>query len=234
MRDDQLIFFIGAPGSSWSRIASILEYSPKLLLNLSDHTSEREYYIKNSKSWSHLVNHQGSYFGTGMEFGYRFESPQDFYNKISFKKEIAKAFTEHNEFKNYLIKSHSLAYNLDWLVETFPTSKIIFVIKQPIEECVEWWQSAGGFDITYPKYDWYKNKDLLKEFNRQQYNIKKFINECGYPVYAPTNSFFKNKLNIDIDNKPVSEYIKAIQLLPPSGEGDPDLRTQMCFYNMEI
>jgi len=127
-----------------------------------------------------------------------------------------------------------LAYCLDWLVGTFPTSKIIFVIKQPIEECVEWWQSAGGFDITYPKYDWYKNKDLLKEFNRQQYNIKKFINDCEYPVYAPTNSFFKNKLSIDISNKPVSEYIKAIQLLPPNGEGDPDLRTQMCFYNMEI
>ena len=42
------------------------------------------------------------------------------------------------------------------------TSKIIFVIKQPIEECIEWWQSAGGFDISYPKYDWYKNKDLLR------------------------------------------------------------------------
>jgi len=46
--------------------------------------------------------------------------------------------------------------------------------------------------------------------------------------------YSKNKLDIDINKKPISEYIKAIQLLPPSGEGDPDLRTQMCFYNMEI
>ena len=234
MRDDQLIFFVGAPGSSWSRIATILGYSPKLNLNLSDYSSERQYYIKNSKSWSHLINHQGSYFGSEMEFGYRFEDPESFYNKISFKNELARAFSELDDDKNYLIKSHSLAYNLDWLVNNFPKSKIIFVIKQPIEECVEWWQSAGGFDITYPRYDWYKDKDLHKEFNKQQLSIKKFINDCGYPLYAPTNSLFKNKLQINIDEKPVSEHIKAIQLLNPSGEGDPDYRTQICFYNMDI
>jgi len=42
MRDDQLIFFIGAPGTSWSRIATILGYSPKLNLNLSDYSPERQ------------------------------------------------------------------------------------------------------------------------------------------------------------------------------------------------
>jgi hypothetical protein len=234
MRDDQLVFFIGAPGSSWSRIASILEYSLKLNLNLSDHTSEREYYIKNSKSWAHLINHQGSYFGSGMEFGNKFETVGKYYNKMTFKTELAKAFTQHNDDQNYLIKSHSLAYNIEWLIDNFSKSKIIFVIKQPIEECIEWWQSAGGFDITYPCYDWYKDKDLKKEFNKQQFNIKKFINNCGYPTYAPTNSLFRDKLSINIDNEPVSEYIKAIQLLPPSGIGDPDFRTQMCFYNMEL
>jgi hypothetical protein len=234
MKDEQLIFFIGAPGSSWSRIASILKHSPKLNLNLSDHSPEREYYIKTSKSWSHLINHQGSYFGTGMEFGHKFEKPQDYYNKISFKHELAKAFNEHDDNRNYLIKSHSLAYNIDWLVETFPTSKIILVVKQPIEECVEWWLRAGGFDITYPSYRWYKDKDLKKEFNKQQYKIKKFINDCGYPLYAPTNSFFKNKLEVDIEHEYVQQYIRAIQLLSPTGNGDPDFRTQMCFYNMEI
>lgn len=234
MRDDQLIFFIGAPGSSWSRIASILEYSPKLNLNLSDHSSERQYYIKNSKSWSHLVNHQGSYFGSGMEFGYRFEDPHNYYTKITFKNELARAFTEHDDEKNYLIKSHSLAYNIKWLVENFPKSKIILVVKQPIEECIDWWHRAGGFDITYPSYEWYKDKDLLKEFNKQQYQIKKFINDCGYPLYAPTNSLFRDKLSINIDEKPVYEYIRAIQLLNPSGAGDPDFRTQVCFYNMDI
>jgi len=234
MRDDQLIFFIGAPGTSWSRIATILGYSPKLNLNLSDYSPERQYYIENSKSWSHLINHQGSYFGTGMEFGYRFEDPQNFYNKISFKNELAKAFSELDDERNYLIKSHSLSYNIDWLVDNFPTSKIIFVIKQPVEECVEWWKNAGGFDITYPSYTWYADKDILKEFNKQQNKIKTFINDCGYLLHAPTNSLFRDKLLIDIDQKPVSEHIKAIQLLNPNGEGDPDFRTQICFYNMEI
>jgi len=234
MRDDQLIFFLGAPGSSWSRIAAILAYSPILNLNLSDQSPEREYYIKTSKSWSHLVNHTGSYFGTGMEFGKNFENPRQSYNKISFKNEILKAFNEHDDERNYLVKSHSLAYDIDWLIETFPKAKIVGVIKQPVEECVKWWKEAGGFNITYPNYDWYLDKDLEKEFNSQQYNLKKFVNECGYPLFGPTISFFKEKLKVDVEHEKVSQYIKAIQLLPPSGQGDPDYRTTTFFYNIDL
>jgi len=239
MRDDQLYFFIGCPGSAWSRIAIMLEKARIFNWNLSDHSPEREYYVKANKRNPDLINHLGSYFGSGMEFGEHFEEPGSYYNRISFKNEIAKAFTEHDDHRSYLIKSHALAYNLDWLVGNFPKSKIILVIKEPIEECVNWWNAAGGgsgFNITYPKYQWYYGRDLVKEFGKQQTAIKKFINSCGYPLYAPTRTLFEDILDVNLNDYDTNRYMNVVQLLQNAkrgpGEGSPDFRTMICFYNV--
>jgi hypothetical protein len=30
------------------------------------------------------------------------------------------------------------------------------------EDCFDWWKEAGGWDITYPNYQWYQNDLVMR------------------------------------------------------------------------
>ena len=130
-------FFTGAPGSKWSGIAQQIEAMDSNW-DISDRTPEREY------SHGEYSGHKGVYFGTGMEFPATLDTDN-----------LNAPYKEKSN-KPRLHKSHEWAYVLDDIKEKFPSSNIILVYRSN-DLCFEWWKQAGGFDITYPNYDWYES-----------------------------------------------------------------------------
>jgi hypothetical protein len=63
------------------------------------------------------------------------------------------AFQEKNS-KTKMIKCHQFAYSLDWLKDNIENSQILLV-RRGNKECFDWWKEAGGWDISYPNYQWY-------------------------------------------------------------------------------
>lgn len=146
------IFFTGAPGSKWSGLAKWLYWSPDI--DQSDYSSEREYF----RPGDEFPGHTGAYFDPGMEFDLgEWDKP---FNGEGIK----------------LIKSHTIAENLD----SYKEYPIVMVLRNPMISFT-WWLEAGGFDITYPSYKWYKDKSFMWDrIVSQNYGIVKFIkeNEC--------------------------------------------------------
>jgi len=125
-------FFTGVPGSRWSGVSQDIESND--LYDTSDRTPERTY------SHSEYSGHVGAYFGTGMEF------PAD--------------LSPENLDAPYtgtgcrLHKSHEWAYKLNKIVKMYPDSWITLVYR-PNEASFDWWKQAGGWNITYPNYEFY-------------------------------------------------------------------------------
>ena len=236
IKEEQLIFFTGIPGSAWSRTATLLGYSPLLNLNDSDRSKKREYYITRNTSWAGLINHQGSFFGSKMEFGEGWEYPAERgLTKEAIMNDIHEAFQVHND-QNYLIKSHSIAQSLDWWIENFPNSRFVFTFRD-YERSIDWWLNGGGFDITYPKYDWYEDEERMRHKAKlQQWNTKRFIHENNLVCYSLTSGFLTEVLQIDFNRDPgISDHYRAINAMPNNGtdEGIPNFDVQVAFYGFE-
>ena len=145
------VLFTGAPGSRWSGIAKMMTSG----FDTSDRSEERTY------SHSKFSGHVGSYFDPEME--YEFE-----------RENWDKPFSGENGKR--LIKSHTLATQLN----EYKDETIVMVYRNDID-CYKWWHEAGGFDITYPNYEWYKNSpQMWREIEKQNTGIAKFIveNDC--------------------------------------------------------
>lgn len=142
------IFFTGVPGSRWSGIAQILETIPGF--NTSDRTPERTY------AHHSYTGHVGAYFGWGMEFD----------PIISWvgKEHIDQAWTELSGTR--LVKSHQWPDKFDEIERHYPNDWIMLVYR-PDMASYAWWHEAGGFQIKYPSYQWYKDEaDMLHEITR--------------------------------------------------------------------
>lgn len=164
------IFFTGVPGSSWSQIAQTIEQIPGF--NVSDRTQQRSY------THSSGARHLGAYFGTGMEF------PAELDHKI-----LDTAWQSPTGTK--LIKSHEWAYKLDDIKEIFKDSWIMMVYR-PTKTSYQSWTGAGGFDIAYPKYEFYGDYDKMLEHTAKQNNcMLKFAKENNLPWEKFTPSWCK-------------------------------------------
>ena len=232
--EDKIIFFVGIPGSSWSRVATLLQWSPIINSNVSDRNKDREYYITKGTSWPNLINHQGAFFGSEMEFGMKWEYPEERdtpLTKEAVLHDIESAFRSHDD-TNYLVKSHSIALSLDWWIKTFPNSKFIFVVRD-YEASMKWWLNGGGFDITYPSYSWYKDEDsMLHKAKLQDWNIRQFVDDNDLTLYNMTSGFLKNEMAIsfDIDTR-IEKHYRAINHMPPDlTKGVPLYDTSVAFY----
>lgn len=154
------IFITGAPGSKWSRVAKSIWMSDDV-----DMSDERVEYN------NHRVSHTGSYFGPDMEYGRWFDQPFDQFTKEQLEEEFDKPFSRTGI---RIIKSHHFAYNLEYIKKTWPDCPIILVQRED-DSCFTWWTLAGGFDITYPNYEWYQdNETIYKQICKQNFEIKKF------------------------------------------------------------
>ena len=149
------IFLTGVPGSRWSGIAQELESEGGY--NISARPPERTY--------THKGNHVGAYFGTGMEFP-----------AILDTKNLDLPYNKKSK-KIKLHKSHEWSLMLDDIVEWYNRAGIVLIYR-PNEVSLKWWLQAGGFNITYPNYDYYKDeKTMAKHIAIQNDAILKFAHK---------------------------------------------------------
>lgn len=146
------IFVVGAPGSKWSGVAKSIYFSDSI--NRSDYSQERLYHNLKSKELMHL----GSYFDPGMEFGGRLEH-FDLLSKTDLIKMFDSAFLETGP--NKIIKSHILSKHIGKLNLLFPDPVVL--VYRHNEHCFDWWKEAGGWDISYPDYQWYQNDLVMRQ-----------------------------------------------------------------------
>jgi hypothetical protein len=183
------IFLIGAPGSRWSSVAKSISSSPDI--DTTDHAEERQY--------THgIAEHRGSYFDPGMEFGTWFDNISSRDAKEN-EAEFNKPFTGIlNKSKYRIIKSHSLATGLNYLHENWNYAKIVLVHRAD-NECFNWWKEAGGFDIPYPSYAWYKDDLTMKEqIALQNKHINEFVKQHKLEWNVRDNFDLCERLGISI------------------------------------
>ena len=149
------IFFTGVPGSRWSGIAQEIESEGGY--DISDRTPDRNY------THNKYSGHVGAYFGTGMEFPAILDTKN---LDLPYKGTGIK-----------LHKSHEWSLILDDIADLYDRSGIILIYR-PNEASLNWWLQAGGFNITYPNYDYYKNeKTMAKHIATQNDAILKFAHK---------------------------------------------------------
>jgi hypothetical protein len=149
-------FLTGAPGSRWSGVAQLL--TDNFNYNKSDESEERQYVH------GEFTGHKGSYFGPGMKLGEDFHRlEQSYFNNLRFQAMCNSAFADSNLPQTKMIKCHQFAYGLDWLKKNVPNSNILLV-KRPTEASFDWWKDAGGWNITYPNYQWYLDDAHMQHY----------------------------------------------------------------------
>ena len=149
------IFLTGVPGSRWSGIAQELENEGNY--DISDRTPERNYTDKG--------NHVGAYFGKGMEFP-----------AILDTKNLDLPYEKKGK-KPKLHKSHEWSLMLSTINYFYPKDGIILIYR-PNEAALAWWLEAGGFNIAYPNYDYYKDEQTMaKHIAIQNEAILKFAHK---------------------------------------------------------
>jgi hypothetical protein len=145
------IFITGAPGSKWSLVAHAVSFADQI--NTSDSGEHRSYESAAG------ATHFGNYFGPGMEYGSEFDRLDEI-GQSDLVAELSKPYAQPGGIK--LLKSHMFARHLDYLVETFPAARFILVYRSDAE-CLDWWIEAGGFEISFPDYSWYRELANMKE-----------------------------------------------------------------------
>jgi hypothetical protein len=169
------IFFTGVPGSKWSGIAQTLESHEAF--NITDRTPERDY------SHNNYSGHKGVYFGRGMEF-----DPDPY--------EIDQAWNGGSGIK--IVKSHDWAYMLDMIKPGFINDWIMLVYR-PTEVSNAWWHEAGGFSITYPNYNAYRNSiGMRSAIEEQNSAILTFAHKHDATWNFFTPLWIKNVFGLDI------------------------------------
>lgn len=184
------IFFTGVPGSRWSGIAQIIESIPGM--NTSDRSPEREYVHHN------YTGHKGSYFGPGMEFEPLLDSNY-----------IDQAWNTSQGCK--LVKSHEWAYYLKEIRKKFPNDLIMLIYRQDMIS-YSWWHEAGGFQIQYPNYKYYKNSvTILNEIIKQNSCILEFgmLHKCVWE-YFTSEWIYKNFGTSIVVNKTFSDILVTL------------------------
>jgi len=78
------------------------------------------------------------------------------------------------------------------------------------KKCYDWWMQAGGFEISYPSYEWYENEKKMKaEIALQNKNIKAFmaVNKAKFNAIDSFDTC--NLLNIKCPIEGVHQSYKA-------------------------
>jgi hypothetical protein len=183
-------------------VAKSLYYSH--IVNQSDSDPARNYAVDVEGNGFAAVMHVGSYFDPGMEFGEKFGD----LSKLTIE-EIEKEFDA--PFKSQeipkIIKSHSFAYQLDFIKENWPDCPIIMCLRSD-KDCHAWWKKAGGFKIEYPNYKNYIDDDTMAEnIAKQNSGIKKFMSENPTEFFQISNDLVR-RLGLQSDDLKTHDYTK--------------------------
>jgi len=149
----ELLFFAGTPGSRWSSVSQ--QIAKVSGTNRSDETAARDF------QHSKFSGHKGMYFGPGMELGQRFHELSQISDSEIWN-EVDRAYGEAQPGGTRIVKCHQFATQLDHIAERFPQNRLMMVYR-PDDVCYDWWMTIGGFEIKYPRYDWYENPAQMKK-----------------------------------------------------------------------
>ena len=161
MTYSKYIFFTGPPGSKWSRLSQ--EIRQWDAVDNSDCNQLRSY------THNKFSGHVGVYFGPEMEYG---DWLKDGFYPDRLEKEIESIWSGDEK---KILMSHNWCYYFNNIIYAYPAATII-TVQRKNDKCFEWWKQAGGWNITYPSYTWYKNDDRMKEeITKQNKNIDEYI-----------------------------------------------------------
>jgi hypothetical protein len=173
MIDYQFEFVVGCPGSSWSQITHSIRQHFDKSYDMSDMRNHRrhavpdEFYKKYTNydpqtlSMQQKTTHFGSYFGPSNEYGEKFDCISENYSRDEFVKECLRPFSLYSKPLKQ-IRSHWFAYNLDWLWDNFKGQHLFLIWKDP-DQSYQHWIDVGGWEIEYPKYDWYRRLENMRD-----------------------------------------------------------------------
>jgi len=229
--ESKLIFFSGAPGSKWSGVANIVSSSPLVPINITDRSDKRSYcHGLRFNQQSHL----GAYWGPGKEFGKRFHE----INKLSKDEILSECLApfEDKETGYFIIKCHQFSYNLQWIQDNFPQSKIM-VVYRPAPDCYKGWTDVGGINIPYPNYkDYYKSNEQAKIFiEKELIALKQWMFNNDLPIHIANKNHFTNYWGVDVDQDN-NLRIKAVEGYTYISKNPMDklkLDVGICYYNFD-
>lgn len=207
MDESKLIFFTGAPGSKWSAISYIL--SDCVQADISDRTPER---CMIHKDVYNGVRHTGLYFGPGQELGEQFHKINEL-TKEDVIAEIQKGWPVWDDEKYHIIRCHQFIYNIDWIIENFPDSKICVVARRP-ESSINGWMSVGGIDIPYPHYQpYYKDNDTAHKLIREETQLAhEVFFDYEMDIHVASKGHFKRKFGLDFEEDDIiAKYVRSVE-----------------------
>lgn len=163
------IFIAGAPGSRWSSVARSIYTSSKI-----DNSDSDNSYTKPGEQ---VPMHIGTYWDPGMEYGENFDA-LDTLSMEYIEEQFDRPFKENKNLTR-IIKSHQFCKHLDFIRDIWKYSPIILVHYKNDNATEEWWYEAGGFNITYPNYQWYNGR-MREEIEIQNAAVLNFVknNKC--------------------------------------------------------
>jgi len=176
-----LIIATGTPGSRWSGGIRCLQ--SQVDINITDENSI-DFYTNGDFGW-----HRGAYWGPNHRQGHNFDR-LDLMNFDECVAEFKKPFTDFDTGIK-VIKSHWFSYHIPQLREWFPEAKFL-AFYQEDDFCFNWWHKVGGWNITYPHYDWYVNDERMRE------------------QIAIENSYIKE--HFKLANRPITEVLEKLSL----------------------
>ena len=218
---EQLVFFVGIPGSGWAKIDSMMRCCKKFNFSISDYSDSRRFQ-RTSKVEAHMtpleanksykgyihghpdyyyIEHkghfsEGHFSGPGCEFGEGFEDLSKHYTKESFIEEALKPYKEINSVQHYMIKCHYFCepHNLKWLKNNFPDNKWIFVFRD-WELCNHRWLTSMTFEKDYPKYTaWQVFSDPNDDIDKHDpRNIENFCKKNNHHNLSMRKFFRRSK-----------------------------------------
>ena len=152
------IFVAGAPGSRWSAVCRSIYQSADC--DRTDSDSRREYRRRPDEEPMHI----GAYWDPGMDFGTWFDRLDE-----HGREECEQAFDAPFSGRGArIIKAHTFCHHLAYLRRVWPECGVVLIYREN-QSCLEWWQEAGGFDISYPNYlPYYRDLETMSRHIEQQ------------------------------------------------------------------
>lgn len=161
------IFLAGAPGSKWSSVSADLR-------GLSEVNTSDSFLGCYTKPGEIRPMHTGAYWDPGMEYGKQFDQLPTL-TTDELEVEFDRPFSQIDS-RVKIVKSHQFSKFLDNIAGRvkWQYNPIVLVQRSPVD-AESWWYEAGGWNISYPSYDWYKGQ-MSEEIAAQCKGIDKFIN----------------------------------------------------------
>lgn len=243
MKDSQLVFFLGVPGSGWAKIDSLMRQCKNFNFNESDYNENTVWSRDTNK---YYLNHKGHFLGPGSGVGEGFYDIGKNYTKESFIEECMKVYEDVNNEDSYMIKCHWFCemHNIKWLEKHFPTNRYICVVRD-CELCNIRWLRSMTFAKDYPKYTaWMVKEDPDEEFGSHcienennlrrlnkihDTNLRSFVRRKADLIFCPTR-YMLDKMGYLWDSTGEHEFT----WYKKSYMSDKNIRTRAPQYDTSI